>query len=69
MVCGITFAFGAERAAGLVYIGVCSWSDSGSVECRGGCLGVKLLVWERMTGVSGWCGIAVSVAERWPDQS
>ena len=69
MVFSITFAFGAERAAGLVYIGVCSWSDSGSVECRGGCFGVKLLVWERMTGVFGLCEIAVSVAKKWPDQS
>ena len=38
---GVAFAFGAERAARLVGIGVCSWSDSGSVEYHGGCLGVK----------------------------
>ena len=38
---GVAFALGAERAAGLVGVDVCSWSDSRSVECRGGCLGVK----------------------------
>ena len=70
---GVAFALGAERAAGLVGVDVCSWSDSRSVECRGGCLRREAekscwygSVWR---DVFRWCELAISVAERRPDQS